>query len=444
MGRQKSHRDFGYSVVTEKTQTEGVIPVAKTKVTLDDEIVQSLLGGDLTCLQSVVKDLIEHALEAKAEEILQAERYERTPERKGYRNGYRSRWVMTRLGRIPVRVPQMRGGGLDTQELKLLPRFEQAFLLTLLEMVINGVSTRKVRRVVEELCGLDVSKSTVSRLCGLLHGRVAEWNERSLEGTDYPFLQADALVIRVRENGKVVKKVIQLAIGVSEAGYREVLGLRVARQESDVSWTEFFTWLNRRGLSGVDYVTSDDHEGLKLALGKTLPHAVWQRCQTHFSRNLLDKLHKKDRQQVHAMLKYMYDAPTKEKALEAAEEIMDFLEERYPEAMELLDNAKDDLLAVYGLPAHCRKKMRTTNMTERTNEEIRRRERVIRIFPNDASARMLVGAYLQELSEEWISGRRYMEMAEILEAKAEQERKEKASVERPVNMSQPEVVAVNL
>jgi transposase-like protein len=444
VGRQKNHRDFGYSVVTEKTQTEGVIPVAKTTINLDDEIVQSLVQGDLTCVQSVVKDLIEHALETKAEEILQAERYERTPDRKGYRNGYRTRWVTTRIGRIPIRVPQMRGGGLDTRELKLLPRFEQAFLLTLLEMVINGVSTRKVRRVVEELCGLEVSKSTVSRLCGLLHGRVAEWNERSLEGTAYPFLQADALVIRVRENRKVVKKVIQLAIGISEAGYREVLGIRVARQESEVSWTEFFTWLNRRGLAGVDYVASDDHEGLKLALGKALPHVVWQRCQTHFSRNLLDKVHKKDRQQVHAMLKYMYDAPTREKALKAAEELMDYLEERYPDAMELLDNAKDDILAVYDLPAHCRKKMRTTNMTERTNEEIRRRERVIRIFPNDASALMLAGAYLQELSEEWISGRRYMDMTEFWEVKAEQERKGKASAKQPVNMAQPEAVAVTM
>jgi len=419
--------------------------VAKTTVNLDDKIVQSLLQGDLTYLQSVVKNLIEHALETKAEEILQAERDERTPDRKGYRNGYRSRWVMTRLGRIPIRVPQMRGGGLDTEELKLLPRFEQAFLLTLLEMVINGVSTRKVRRVMEELYGLEVSKSTVSRLFGLLHGRVTEWNERSLEGTDYPFLQADALVIRVRENRKVVKKVIQLAIGVSETVYREVLGIRVARQESEVSWTEFFTWLNRRGLAGVEYVTSDNHEGLKLALGKTLPHVVWQRCQTHFSRNLLDAVHKKDRQQVHAMLKYMYDAPTKGKALEAAEELMDFLEERYPnKAMELLDNAKDDILAVYDLPANCRKKMRTTNMAERTNEEIRRRERVIRIFPKDASATMLVGAYLQELSEEWISGRRYMDMTEFREAKAEQERKETASVKQPVNMAQPEAVAVYL
>ena len=180
----------------------------------------------------MVKDLIEHALETKAEEILQAKRYERTPERKGYRNGYRSRWVTTRLRRIPIRVSQMRGGGLDTQELKLLPRFEQAFLLTLLEMVINGVSTRKMRRVVEELCGLDVPKSTVSRLCGVLHELVAEWNEHSLESTTYPFLQADTLVIRVRENRKVVKKVIQLAIGVSDAGYREVLGIRVVRQES--------------------------------------------------------------------------------------------------------------------------------------------------------------------------------------------------------------------
>ncbi|MDT8284585.1 MAG: IS256 family transposase, partial [Thermovirgaceae bacterium] len=415
--------------------------MVKTTVNLDSEIVQSLLQGDLTCLQSVVKDLIEHAFEAKAEEILQAERYERTPDRKGYRNGYRSRWMTTRIGRISIRVPQMRGGGLDTEELKLLPRFEQAFLLTLLEMVINGVSTRKVRRVMEELCGLGVSKSTVSRLCGLLHGRVAEWNERPLEGTDYPFLQADALVIRVRENRKVVKKVIQLAIGVSDAGYREVLGIRVARQESEVSWTEFFTWLNRRGLAGVDYVTSDDHEGLKLALGKTLPHVVWQRCQTHFSRNLLDKVYKKDRQQVHAMLKYMYDAPTKEKALESAEDLMDFLEERYPEAMDILDNAKEDILAVYDLPAHCRKKMRTTNMTERTNEELRRRERVIRIFPNDASAMMLAGAYLQELSEEWISGRRYMDMAEFHEVKAKQERKGKASVKQPVNMAKPKAVA---
>lgn len=444
MVRQKGHRDFGYSVVREKTQTEGVIPVAKTTVKLDNEIVQSLLRGDLTCLESVVKDLIEQALETKAKEILQAERYERTPDRQGYRNGYRSRWMTTRIGRISIRVPQMRGGCLDTEELKLLPRFEQAFLLTLLEMVINGISTRKVRRVMEELCGLEVSKSTVSRLCGLLHGRVAEWNERPLEGTDYPFLQADALVIRVRENRKVIKKVIQLAIGVSGSGYREVLGIRVARQESETSWREFFTWLNKRGLAGVDYVTSDDHEGLKLALGKTLPHVVWQRCQTHFSRSLLDKVHKKDRQQVHGMLKYMYDAPTKEKALEAAEELMDFLEERYPEAMGILDNAKEDILAVYDLPVHCRKKVRTTNMTERTNEEIRRRERVIRIFPKDASALMLAGAYLQELSEEWISGRRYMDLAEFHEAKAEQEQKEKASVKQPVNMAQPEAVAVNM
>lgn len=243
---------------------------------------------------------------------------------------------------------------------------------------------------------------------------------------------------------EVIKKVIQLAIGVSGSGYREVLGIRVARQESETSWREFFTWLNKRGLAGVDYVTSDDHEGLKLALGKTLPHVVWQRCQTHFSRSLLDKVHKKDRQQVHGMLKYMYDAPTKEKALEAAEELMDFLEERYPEAMGILDNAKEDILAVYDLPVHCRKKVRTTNMTERTNEEIRRRERVIRIFPKDASALMLAGAYLQELSEEWISGRRYMDLAEFHEAKAEQEQKEKASVKQPVNMAQPEAVAVNM
>ncbi len=194
----------------------------------------------------------------------------------------------------------------------------------------------------------------------------------------------------------------------------------------------------------MDYVTSDDHEGLKPALGKTLPHVVGSRCQTHFSRNLLEKVHKKDRQQVHAMLKYMYDAPTREKALEAAEKIMDFLEERYPEAMELLDNAKDDILAIYDLPTHCRKKMRTTNITERTNEEIRRRERVIRIFPNDASAMMLSGAHLQELSEEWISGRRYMDMTDFHEAKAEQERKGKASAKQPVNMAQPEAVAVNM
>ncbi len=152
-----------------------------------------------------------------------------------------------------------------------MPRFEQAFLLALLEIVINGVSTRKVRRVMEELCGLEVSKSTVSRLSGILHERVAEWNEQPLGGVAYPFLHADALVMRVRENRKVVTKFTQLAIGVSETGYREVLGIRVARQESEASWTEFFTWLNRRGLSGVDYVISDDHEGLKLTLGKTLP-----------------------------------------------------------------------------------------------------------------------------------------------------------------------------
>ncbi len=189
MGRQKSHRDFGYSVVREKTQTEGVIPVAKTTVTLDDEIVQSLLQGDLTCLQSVVKDLIRHALEAKAEEILQAERYERTPDRKEL-----PEQVPQQVGDDPTQAysstdPQMRGGGLDAQELKLLPRFEQAFLLTLLEMVINGVSTRKVRRVVEELCGLEVSRAQSASCAAFARTGCGVEQNGPLRGRTIPFFR---------------------------------------------------------------------------------------------------------------------------------------------------------------------------------------------------------------------------------------------------------------
>lgn len=280
-------------------------------------------------------------------------------------------------------------------------------------MVINGVSTRKIENITEELCGKSFSKSTVSKLCENLDPIVDAFKKRRLE-THYPFIIVDALYLKVREDGRVKSKGLLIATGVNESGHREVLGFEMADTESESSWGDFFSALKDRGLSGVDLVISDNHKGLVKAVRKHFQGISWQRCQTHFSRNVIDKAPKKHQPQLKQHLKSIYNALNLEEAKRLMKETLKLYEDKAPKAMEILEEGFDDVMAVMTLPEKYRKRLRTSNSIERLNEEIRRRDRVIRIYPNEASAIRLIGALLIEQDEKWAS-RKYLDMEDYFQ-----------------------------
>jgi len=379
-------------------------------ITLEAEDVQGLFSSDAG-MAVVMEKVANQILKQQATEQLGAERYERAETRQGYRAGYRSKMLRTRIGRLELMVPRLRDGRFDTELYGRLQRSEQAFVLAILEMVINGVSTRKVSRVVEEMCGIEIPSSSVSDLCKRLDPIVTGWNERPLEEHLYPFLMLDALYIKVREAGRVRSYGVLVGIGVRDDGCREILGLQLSRTESEVSWEEYLCWLRGRGLSGVDLVVSDNHTGLVQATRKNLPGSSWQHCQPHLMRNILESTPQRLQQELHARIRLVFEAPDEETARELAAGVIERYEAVAPKAVGKLEAHLDDALTVMGLPAKYRKRLRTTNGIERLNQEIRRRERAIRIFPNEASALRLIGALLLEQDEVWSEDRKYLEMA---------------------------------
>jgi putative transposase len=383
--------------------------MAQYQLTVDESRVHGLCTQD-GALAQLVEDIVQQVLEAQVSEQLNAQPYERTEERRGYRNGYKPRSLTTRIGTLELKVPQVRDGTFSTDLFARFQRSEQAFILALLEMVINGVSTRKVTHITEELCGTEVSKSTVSALCARLDPLVQAWNERDLSATPYPFVLVDALVLKVREDGRVRARSALIATGLNAEGYREILGLRLGDSESEASWAELFSWLKSRGLHGVDLVTSDSHAGLVRAVQTHFQGASWQRCQAHFTRNIIDATPKALQKEMAARLRALFSAadPFSARALLQAMHA-DFAHQA-PKAIDILEEGYEDATAVFALPAAYRVRLRTTNSVERLNEEIRRRERVIRIFPSRTSALRLLGALLMEMEEQWTTGHRYLSM----------------------------------
>lgn len=383
--------------------------MTQIKLTVDESIVRDLFsGGD--GLQKLVEKVLNEVLESQVAEHLQASRHERTEARRGYRNGYRVRPLKTRVGHLNLLVPRVREGHFSTKLFARYQRSEQALVLALMEMVVNGVSTRKVERITEELCGTSFSKSIVSDLCRRLDPLVHAWNERSLADRKFAFLLVDAIVIKVRKEGRVVSQSVLLAIGVNEDGYREILGLRVGDSESEASWSEYFDWLHRRGLHGVDLVVSDEHRGLVNAVQRYFQGVSWQRCQTHLTRNVLDACPKACRDELKGRLRLVFEAPNRDAARHAFDDIAGDFGQRAPKAVACLENGLEDALAVLALPEPYRRRLRTTNAVERLNQEIRRRERVIRIFPSVQSVIRLMGALLMEQDEDWSTGRKYLTM----------------------------------
>ena len=394
--------------------------MAQYQVTLDSQTLQRLCSGE-SQLGQLLEAVVNQVLEAQVSEQLHAGPYERTEERQGYRNGSKPRQLTTRVGTLHLRVPQVREGTFSTELFTRYQRSEQALILTLMEMVVNGVSTRKVARITEELCGTSFAKSTVSDLCKRLDPIVQAWNERDLSAQRYPFLLVDALVLKVREGGRVRALSALLAVGVNEHGYREILGLQLGDSESERSWLSFFTWLKGRGLVGVDLVVSDHHGGLVNAVRLQFQGATWQRCQTHLSANVADATPKALQEEVHGRLRAIFDAPDPETARTLLGKFCADFQERAPGAVATLERGFDDATAVLALPVHYRTRLRTTNGVERLNEEIRRRERVIRIFPNRESALRLLGALLLEQDEAWTTGHRYFDMSTYWQWRASQD-----------------------
>ena len=401
--------------------------MAQIKLNLDTDLLHELFSkeGRNKGMSKLMETILNQVLELQAEEQLGAKPYERSENRTAYRNGYRDRQLKTRIGSITLSVPRFRSGEFSTSLFTRYQRSEQALVLSMMEMVINGVSTRNVTKVTEELCGVSYSKSTISSLCKRLDPVVEEFRNRPLN-KHYPFVIVDALYTKSREEKRVRSIGVLIAKAVAEDGKREIIGFTVADSESESSWSTFFTSLKERGLKNVDYLISDNHTGLRKALAKQFQGSTWQRCQTHFSRNILDAANKKSQPELKSWLKSMYNAQNITIAREIKDEIISVFEAKAPKAIEVLESGFDDAMAVMDLPEKYRRRLRTSNSIERLNQEIRRRERVIRIFPNRESVIRLVGALLIEQHEKWSSGKRYFDMEEyydsIEEAKIEKSR----------------------
>ena len=346
-------------------------------------------------------------------EHLGASPYERCAERQGDRHGVRPRTPSTRVGPVTLQVPQTRDGRFSPEIFKRDQRSEQAFVLALMERVVHGVSTRKVTEITEALCGASFSKSTVSALCAQLEPRIRAFHERRLTASP-PFVRVDALELTVREDDRVVSKAALIATGIRDDGMREILGLEIGDSESFAVWEDFFKGLKGRGLKGVLWVISDSHAGLVEAARKPFQGVAWQRSRVHLLRNLLGHTPSRPRAEVAAHAKRIFQAPDLAEARRQLAAFVTRFETIAPKAIACLEEGFEDAVSVMGLSEKYRRRLRTTHMPERPNEEIRRRERVIRIFPGVASAHRLIGSLLVEQHETW-AGQCYLDMDEFHE-----------------------------
>jgi len=370
--------------------------MSQVNITINYDEVIALLSKDRNeAFAHLMKKVLDAFLIAESNEQIGAERHERSKDRKDYRNGTRERSLITRIGSINLRVPRHRNVPFKTMIFDHYQRSESALIATMIEMVVQGVSTRKVSNVVEELCGTSISKSTVSELCTELDGIVDEFRNRPLNNT-YKFILVDAKYFKVRENHSIVSKAFMVAIGITEDGQREVIGFDIYANESENTWTHFLNSLKNRGLNGIAMITTDAHKGLIGALKEVYPEVAWQRCQYHFLKNILDKVPKKWQKGLSTELREMFTARTIDDARKLRDGIINDYADVAPSAMEILDLGFEDAMTVMLFPENMRVPLRTTNHLERENGELGRRSDVIRIFPNAASVNRLMGAVLMD------------------------------------------------
>jgi putative transposase len=367
-------------------------------------LAEKYADGDL--LRELGQLVLQRLMEAEAEARCGAGLHERSPERANHRNGYRERTLETRLGTLNLKIPKLRTGSYFPSFLEPRKASEQALVAVVQEAYVKGISTRKVDDLVQALGMTGISKSQVSRLCAELDERVEAFLGREIRG-QWPYLWLDATYVKSRERGAVDSQAVVVAVAVNAEGRRETLGMAVGPAETEAFWTDFLRSLMRRGLSGVRLVISDAHEGLKQGIAKVIG-ATWQRCRVHFMRNALAHVPRRQHQMVAAVIRTAFVQEDQAQARVQWRETSDKLRERFPKLSALMDGAEDDVLAFMGFPKEHWPQLASTNPLERLNKEIKRRSRVIGIFPNNAAIVRLVGTLLAEQTDEWQVTRRYM------------------------------------
>ena len=347
--------------------------------------------------------LLNEAMKRERSEALGAQPYERTEERQGYANGYKPKTLDTRMGRVTVSVPQARGIEFYPQSLERGTRSEKALKLAIAEMYVQGVSTRRVKEITEQLCGLEISSTQVSRISALLDEELEKFRNRPLG--EYPYVMLDARYEKIRHEGQVVDAAVLIAIGVNLKGRREVLGVSAKLSEAEPHWRSFLESLKTRGLHGVQLITSDDHSGLGAARKAVFSATPWQRCQFHFAQNAQSYAPKRHmREDIARAIRSIFDCDTLEGAREQVQEVAKNFEKSAPHFAQWLELNVEDCLAIYDVVENSweRKRLRTVNPLELVNREIKRRTRLASIFPNENSLLRLVTAVLVEIHDEWI------------------------------------------
>lgn len=376
--------------------------MAQINVTLDqDEILRLLADSSGDAFRQVLAAALNAVMRAESDEQLGAGRYERSESRTDSRNGTRARRLTTRVGTIELEVPRHRNAPFETMVFESYRRSEAALVATMAEMVVGGVSTAKVGRVMREICGREFSKQSVSAACATLDSAVEGFRTRPLEPGAYPLAMPGATCLKVRGGHRVRARAMLVAIGLDRSGRKEVLGLGLADAETRSSWSAFMRSLRDRGLRGMAVVTSDAHEGLVAALHDVWPDAAWQRCQAHFSRNVSDAAPKRLRAGLRSEMTEMFNCRTLAEAEARRDRILADYAEEAPQACERLDAGFDDAMTAMRLPEQMRRCARTSNYLERLNKEIKRRSNVVGVFPSDGSAVRLVGALLMEENDRW-------------------------------------------
>jgi putative transposase len=381
--------------------------------------LKEALREDHEFLREVVRVALQEVLEAEMAEALQAGKGERTSARLGYRAGYYGRTLITRVGKIELRVPQDRDGRFSTELFERYQRSERALVAALAEMYVQGVSTRKVRAITEELCGHGFSASSISAVTKRLDDSLAAFAGRRLTEA-YPYLVLDARYERVREAGVIRSQAVLLALGIGWDGRRSVLAVELANRESMSSWKDLLLGLKERGLTGVELVIADDHAGLRAAIREVLPAAIYQRCYVHFLRNALDHLPREADDDCLRELRWLYDRRNLAEARTDLAAWFTKWQAKYPKLTLWVEESIEETLSFYEFPLEHHKHIKSTNMLERLNEEIKRRTHVVRIFPNAEACLRLIRALAAEIDEDWLEAPRYLNMEALKEQKKQQ------------------------
>ncbi len=392
--------------------------MAKREITAAIASLKELLSGDDDFVREAVRGYLQDVLEEEMTRTVGVAKGERSVARLGYRSGYYERALVTRVGRLELRVPQDREGRFSTVLFERYQRSEKALVSALSEMYVQGVSTRKVKKITEELCGHSFSASTISTIVKQLDNQLQAFARRRLD-EPFAYLIVDARYEKVRVNGVIVSQAVLIALGIDWEGRRQVLAVELANRESRSSWKDFLLGLKERGLSGVELVVSDDHAGLKAAIAEVLPAAAWQRCYVHFLRNALDHMPRKRDDDCLQELRWLYD---RRDIAEARRDLAAWLgrwQGKYAKLTDWVEDSIEETFTFYRLPLAHHKHLKSTNMLERYNQEIKRRTHVVRIFPNGESCLRLIRALAVETHEDWLEANRYINMKLLKEHKRE-------------------------